>query len=297
MALKRGAQDDDDEEDEVVMDDENASEENNQKSGDSKSETKEEKKKRKKEKKKKKKDKKSDDDSDDDGKKKKKKKKAKLANPTDPQGKIHYLLQTQCRPFGLQQIVETCQVDKGAATIMLGTLEKQNVVKKKVIGNQAVYWSAEMDVENDDMNSLREKLTAYDTETRSLTSEADKLFKATKDLASEPLNANLDGVLEELRQKETDLRTSIDNVTGTVTRPQMQKAKKHHNDMLKTWVNRKSASRDIIDTLADNMEKKPKDILNLFADDWETDEMANVTLPPPKPMPVDKAPKKPRPRK
>lgn len=228
---------------------------------------------------------------------KKKKKKKMDAEPTDPGGKIHFLLQTQCRPFGLQQIAEVCGVEKGVAQALLEGLVSSKVALTKTIGNQKVFWSGEIESETTaEVEAAREETERAIEAAQKAEAQVAALTKTTSTLSAQPLNENLDAILEDLAQKEAAIRTKLESVgaRGTVTKPQMNKAAKQHNDMLQTWVKRKRACKDLVDTLAENLDKKPKEILKALDDycSYETDENNNVSLPPPKPLPIDKKPPK-----
>jgi len=215
-----------------------------------------------------------------------------LAEPTDARGKIHHYLQTNCRPFGLCQVLAKTQVERGVAEAMLDQLIRNELVASKTIGNNKIYWSVEHQACSiDEIEGYQKKAADYKTQMSQIEKEITTIAKKTKALLAQPTNVELDENLIQAESILNEITSKVETATsrGTITKPQMQQATKEHNNLLSTWIQRKRACHEIIDDLSENFDMTKKTFIAHIEEfsTFETDEdFSKIPLPPPKPIPL-----------
>ena len=243
--------------------------------------------------------------------KKKKKKKLKFDEMI-----LNHMLIVQHKPFTLKTLAQELDSTENALNYsMLSLLDKGVVTKKEFTSksgrSKVLYWAVwgakakEVSV----CMATPEELQGTKAELTELERQHLAIKNALKMLHSEMPNEEVDQKLQSEEAATASLMQEIAKVKARIAqgakgpKPKLsrgppktaaqlarercpQRLKMRFNHMRTEWVKRKQKCMDVVELLADGMEKKPKDVAKLL--DLETDEMENAKLPPKKELDPDK---------
>jgi uncharacterized protein YydD (DUF2326 family) len=137
--------------------------------------------------------------------------------------------------------------------------------------NQDVLSAEEMQALDDEMKEFTEEKNQLSAAVRDLQSEKDRTTKA---LSNEEVLERIEKLQAEIAAKEAKLATL--GTTKLATPEEKKTAQLELDKFKKIWISRKKSVKDIVDALAEGMDKKPKVIFEDYG--METDEDAGVDI-------------------
>lgn len=209
----------------------------------------------------------------------------KLPARDDARGTIEYLVLTLCRPLGLANLIDHTngRFDKGVIIAMLDLLERKKTIKSKQLGTSKIWWPAHCaSASANEVTSLQGELNSAKSDAESLEAEFNRVSRREKSLRSEPVDIDAALAAETERVKSLKERVHFLRSPHSVSPADVAAAGSVFNKTRSAWLLRKRGYRDSLDTLADAMERKPKDILKDIADYAAYDTSpADDNVPPP----------------
>jgi hypothetical protein len=221
-----------------------------------------------------------------------------------------------CKVYNLKTLAQACQTTETVLQhLLLSLLDKKVVLQKEFASksgkSKVLYWAnqdskakevmklipdaAEMQQAQQDLAALH-KLNADNVKEMAI---------LTQGLSNDEIEAQLletEAATKESKEQLAAVRTRIQNFknSGATSRPMIgsnrfqkpksaaqldkercpRRTKIRINAMRGEWKSRKQKCMDFVDQMADGMEKKPKQVVQLL--DLETDEMEGITEMPPK---------------
>lgn len=167
--------------------------------------------------------------------------------------------------MGIQNLIEhTCgKFDKGLISAMADQLCRKDILQSKQIGSSLVYWpgATEKAVSSDDVEAMRREKTVAETAATKVENECARALGRAKSLKSEPIN--VDEALQRVRCEVERYEASLYRTTNTKASASAKlDARKNYTLYRKHWITRKRAYKDCLETLADALQTKPKQILS-----------------------------------
>lgn len=209
----------------------------------------------------------------------------KLPARDDARGTIEYLVLTLCRPLGLANLIDHTngRFDKGVISAMLDLLERKKTIKSKQLGTSKIWWSAHCGSASvNEVASLQGELNSAKSDAESLEAEINRVARHEKSLRNEPVDIDSALAAEKELVKSLEDRVHFLRSPQGVSPADVAAAGSLFNKTRSAWLLRKRGYRDCLDTLADAMERKPKDILRDIADYAAYDiSPADDNVPPP----------------
>jgi hypothetical protein len=192
------------------------------------------------------------------------------------------------RPYSVINITDNLrkEISKPNVQKIVDDLSNKGKLSRKEFGKTKVYWYNQ-DLLSD-LECTQENLAAMDVQYKTLAVELQRVAEseskkrqALQILRSEPADADLEKELSSLQAEVEAMRKKaalLEGASGPViSASDREKMTKRYNKCRKAWVERKRMCMDKVDDLADNMEKKKKDVIEMLC--VETDEEARVVLP------------------
>ena len=198
---------------------------------------------------------------------------------------IFRYLKHQNRPYNAIQIFENLHRRIMKSTVeraldALTTMEDKPILMKTYKTNK-IYWASQKKLPVAGASELRDMdstINMKKSEVDALEKRQALLTKQLNDLTQEPTDDELDAVLAANEAEVTALQKKADLLSMTKMDPQayIKSIQKHNLYRLK-WIEGKNRVMDVVNNIADGMEKKPSVIMADLG--IETDKDVNVTIP------------------
>lgn len=152
----------------------------------------------------------------------------------------------------------------------------------KLYGKFKIYWPRQDqygEVSPEEMADLDARAAAVETELRAAQARRKELAASLSALSSSLTAAELAASLEETRAEVAALKARVDRLKGTtalVTPAERARVKASLERYRKAWSSRKAMVMDVVDAMADGLEKKPKKLMDDIG--IETDEDCKVNI-------------------
>lgn len=211
------------------------------------------------------------------------------------------------KPFTLKSLAKELKTtDTILKYTMLSLTDKGIVVKKDFGKNKELFWANQQEGRIGGTKEIRvippataDERQAKQREMLELQNQVAAIKSEMEMVQQQPSNSQLEtkiqdaqAQLQEERSKLAEIMARIANRKSNLSRTgnsnkkaaskencnSPRRLKMRINALRNEWKTRKEKVIDFVDLMADGMEKKPKEIYKLL--DIETDEDANVTMPP-----------------
>lgn len=197
---------------------------------------------------------------------------------------LRYMKQ-QNRPYSAIQVFENLhkRVMKGTVERVLESLAKMegSSICVKEYGKNKIYWPDQKGMPTasaDQLRSLDDQIKAKSAELRAVEARGMDTERSLKVLLSQPSDADLDRVLAEKEAIVADLQSKADALSKHSMDPQaLLKSIRKHNHFRKRWLELKSGCMDIVENIAEAMEKKTAAVAESMG--VETDKDMGVSPP------------------
>ena len=197
---------------------------------------------------------------------------------------LRYMKQ-QNRPYSAIQVFENLhkRVMKGTVERVLESLAKMEgtSICVKEYGKNKIYWPDQKGMPTasaDQLRSLDDQIKAKSAELRAVEARGMDTERSLKVLLSQPSDADLDRVLAEKEAIVAELQSKADALSKHSMEPQaLLKSIRKHNHFRKRWLELKSGCMDIVENIAEAMEKKTAAVAESMG--VETDKDMGVSPP------------------
>jgi hypothetical protein len=200
------------------------------------------------------------------------------------------------KPYTLKSLAESLDTTDTALNHLMLSLVDKGIVHKKEFAtkkSKILFWVPDVNNSRKELQTIlasEDDMFTVAKEAAALQQELVALINVLDMARHEPSNAELkqqldqeEGALSALQQQLHDMKARIRQASssGNVHAARDScpiRMKQRINHMRDEWKNRKMKCTDFVDQLADAMEKKPKDVVQVL--DIETDEACKVAMPP-----------------
>lgn len=194
-------------------------------------------------------------------------------------------LRHQNRPYGAIQIFENLhrRVMKSLVERALDSLVKQedSPVLVKEYKTNKIYWPKQKGMATataSDLKDMDNKLHAKKQELECLEKRYSHLSKYLATLIQEPSDEYLNAVLAEKEDTVAAMQVKADRLASNKIDPKaLATSVQKHNLYRSKWIERKNGVMDVVNNIAEGMEKKPKVVMADLG--IETDADVNTTIP------------------
>eukprot|EP00752_Nemacystus_decipiens_P001704 g1650.t1 len=190
-----------------------------------------------------------------------------------PKAAVSDYMQQSNRPYSYINVFDNLRkkIPKAMVQKLLDELVRDGTLNVQEYGKAKIYYANQDALPNGAGDTSAEKLRRLDQEAQSLTSQLEIASKQEQQsrsrvslLSSQPTDAalaeKLDQSVRDLEQAEA--RNAAAKGEGrSVVAGSMKAAKSDFNKFRALWVDRKRNAMDVVDMIADGMEKKPKVVM------------------------------------
>ena len=178
-----------------------------------------------------------------------------------------------CQPSTVKSLAAALKTTETAVEFTLLSLKDKGSVKFKEFPKRTLYWAA------DRPTTSVEERQRVEREFLAKQKEREALQQALSGLSSELSNEELKSQLDAYRKQVESLKEQVAAARARIQvssqsqlpRPNPVQLARRFNHMRSEWKKRKDKCMDFVETLADGMEKKPKQVVQLL--DLEEDEV------------------------
>jgi hypothetical protein len=221
---------------------------------------------------------------------------------------LHHMFFT-CKPFAMKTLTQELKTSEASINFcLLSLIDKRWVVKKEFASknrSKELYWANQEAKSKELFTALHivppEQVAAARRELANLQQQEkaanQQLHQVQQEPSNEGLNSQLAVAEQEVRELEDEVQAALSRIRAAKEpkpqpkqrigfgKPKVIKAKPtcpkrlkaQINKMRDEWRKRKEKCNDFIEQLADGMEKKDKDVVNML--ELETDEAVGVKMP------------------
>ncbi|CAI2369696.1 unnamed protein product [Moneuplotes crassus] len=215
---------------------------------------------------------------------KKKKREKKMMNDVEAKEAISKYMEAQNRPYSIQNIIDNLrgEIRKAQTQKILDALTEENILTCKEYGKAKIYLINQdifPETTNEDLEKLDKEIDTKKKEFEELDAKLKSLNSDLRKIKIEPTNAELDAELEALTSENLRLEGRLEEY-GDVQEDRsisIDDIEKQEKLFSKEWRVRKKGFMEIIDTISEALEKKPKELMEEIG--IETDEDYNVVCP------------------
>eukprot|EP00834_Sanchytrium_tribonematis_P000045 NODE_2_length_91304_cov_0.692462.p45 type:complete len:210 gc:universal NODE_2_length_91304_cov_0.692462:64883-65512(+) len=185
---------------------------------------------------------------------------------------LKYLKETN-RPYSATDISLNLQLKKTATVKTLAEMAENGTLAFKENGKQVIYYmpqlddgqtAEEVDQEKNTIKQLMEDITVL-----KITEQENNL--KIHEIKKYPDDDDLDLQISQMKEKISKLSASLEEFQKNPIDPkEKDRINKSYTDMMKLWKSRKAKCKFIVEELAEKMEKKPTEIVEVMG--LETDE-------------------------
>jgi 26S proteasome regulatory subunit (ATPase 3-interacting protein) len=203
---------------------------------------------------------------------------------------LRYLKQ-QNRPYSAIQVFDNLhkRVTKGTTERVLDSLAKMEGggIQVKEYGKNKIYWPDQKGMPVPTSSELRDldgQIKAKASELSDIEKKGSGIERSLKTLLAQPSDADLDRVLEEKERVVSTLQGKADALDRHPVDPKaLYRSIRKHNFYRKKWLEWKNNAMDIVENIAEAMEKKGAAVAESLG--VETDKELGVVVPAPVPEP------------
>lgn len=201
-----------------------------------------------------------------------------------------YML-VQNRPFSAIQVYDNLhhRVGKSVVQRVLDGLSEDGDMKclaHKDYGKARIYFAdqhlLQSNLNPNEISEVETELSSLETKAKEFRQQEAQVKALVRSMESEPPDVLLDSMLKEEDEKNESLRLRLnslqDNNVKKISPADRAKVEASHKKYRTAWRARKEKVRDLLDMMADGMEKPIKYVTELVG--IETDEECNVKIPP-----------------
>lgn len=199
--------------------------------------------------------------------------KAKSSSKDPSTKEILKYLKDANRPYSATDIVLNLGLKKTATTKMLQEMASDCTIAFKENGKQVIYYAHQKDDEQspDDIQEMLERSKALEEAIVELKASVFGNAQEIQALSQYPDDSELGSAISEMNVRKEEMFLKLQDLQKQPMDPkEKDRINKSYLTTVKLWKNRKSKVKEIINELADKMEKNPEELIELFG--IETDE-------------------------
>ena len=207
-------------------------------------------------------------------------------------------------PFDMKTLERRSKFPAAALSGILEKMEVKKFVKSKEFGKVTLYWVNQTCERAQPRKVSEKEVGVVEKKVQDLQQEIAQKEKELNEIKSQPLNTNLDDNLAIVEDEVTALREKVERSRNAASAQKITPIKKtlmgknvdagksaaqlarekcprrmkiRINSMRKSWIDTKRKCMDFVENLADGLDKKTKETLNIVG--IETDENEGVAIP------------------
>ena len=193
-------------------------------------------------------------------------------------------LHQQNRPYSAIQVFDNLhkRVPKGTVDKLLPSLSEDadSMVRSKEYGKLRLFWSEKANrtlPSEDQLADLEEQTSALKEEVGRRVEEERALRTELAALEIDPPDSELKTLIESLRRDADGKLRRLGGVSAVPVDPEtMRQAAEEHNFLRGSWLKRKVQCLEVVEVLAESMEKKTREVCVLLGVDTDEDAAAVV---------------------
>uniref|UniRef100_A0A6B2LIA5 Homologous-pairing protein 2 winged helix domain-containing protein n=1 Tax=Arcella intermedia TaxID=1963864 RepID=A0A6B2LIA5_9EUKA len=178
-------------------------------------------------------------------------------------------MRSQNRPYNQKNVFDNIHgKDKGISqakvTKILDDLVTQGKLKVKNFKNKNVYWVTQeefkvLDCSEQGLKEVETNIENLKNQSNELTTTVKELEQRNRELKEQPVNQQIDAIIEEVNQQLIQVRSELDKLAQTRKPVDEQKKKEiqtSYNTTKQEWKKRKRIFSDIWGVLSESMDAK-----------------------------------------
>eukprot|EP00903_Cladosiphon_okamuranus_P009666 g9197.t1 len=191
-----------------------------------------------------------------------------------PKGAVSDYMQQSNRPYSYINVFDNLRkkIPKPMVQKLLDELVRDGTLNVQEYGKAKIYYANQDALSNGTGDASVDEMRRLDQEAQGLTSQLEVASKEEREtrsrvtlLSSQPTDVVLEEALDRSTQElaQAEARNAAAKGGGrSVVAGGMKAAKSEFNKFRSLWVDRKRNAMDVVDMIADGMEKKPKAVMD-----------------------------------